>query len=46
MGLIEPPNGLSKEEYWEETVRETVNYKFGQLKRQASNKVKKRVCGE
>ena len=46
MGLIDPPHGLSKEGYWEETVREAVNYKFGQLKRQASIKVKKRVCVE
>lgn len=46
MGRIIVPDGKSKEEYWLETVREAVNYKFGQLKRQASNKLKKKVSGE
>ena len=46
MSMIEPPDGKSKEDYWLETVREAVNYKFGQLKRQASNKLKKVVCCE
>ncbi len=46
MGLIEPPNGRSMEEYWEETVRDAVNYKYRQLKHQALNKLKKKVCGE
>ena len=46
MKMIDPPSGKSKEEYWLETVRESVNYKFGQLKRQASNKLKKVVSCE
>ena len=43
MKMINPPSGKSKEEYWLEIVRESVNYKFGQFKRQASNKLKRVV---
>ena len=46
MTLVTPPNGESKEKYWEDTVRESVNYKFGQLKRQGSNKIRDKMYGE
>ena len=46
MSLVTPPNGESKEKYWEDTVRESVNYKFGQLKRQGSNKIRDKMYGE